>query len=70
LKELRPRSGRKVSIRILFVFDPWSRAVLLVGGNKAGNWRRWYKTAIQNAERRYEVWLEQDKQAMEEGERG
>lgn len=24
LKELRPRSGRDVAIRILFVFDPWS----------------------------------------------
>ncbi|MFF5077355.1 type II toxin-antitoxin system RelE/ParE family toxin [Actinoplanes sp. NPDC000266] len=28
LKELRPRSGRDVSIRVLFVFDPWSQAVL------------------------------------------
>ncbi|MFD0594318.1 type II toxin-antitoxin system RelE/ParE family toxin [Catellatospora coxensis] len=34
LKELRPRSGRDVSIRILFVFDPWFQAVLLVAGNK------------------------------------
>lgn len=33
LKELRPRSGRDVAIRILFVFDPWSQAVLLVGGS-------------------------------------
>jgi hypothetical protein len=36
LKELRPRSGRDVAIRVRFVFDPWSQAVLLVAGNKAG----------------------------------
>ncbi|MEV7226389.1 type II toxin-antitoxin system RelE/ParE family toxin [Polymorphospora sp. NPDC051019] len=40
LKELRPRSGREIAIRVLFVFDPWSQAVLPVGGNKAGNWAR------------------------------
>lgn len=33
LKELRPRSGRDVAVRVLFVFDPWSQAVLLVAGN-------------------------------------
>lgn len=57
LKELRPRSGRDVAIRILFVFDPWSQAVLLVAGNKAGNWAHWYKTAIPLAETAYEGWL-------------
>jgi len=40
LKELQPRSSRDVAIRIIFVFDPWSQAVLLVAGNKAGNWSR------------------------------
>ncbi|MCZ7421504.1 type II toxin-antitoxin system RelE/ParE family toxin [Verrucosispora sp. WMMA2121] len=43
LKELRPRSGRDVAIRVLFVLDPWSQAVLLVAGNKAGDWSRWYE---------------------------
>jgi hypothetical protein len=57
LKELRPRSGREVAIRILFVFDPWSQAILLVGGNKAGEWERWYETAIPAAEAAYESWL-------------
>jgi hypothetical protein len=57
LKELRPRSGRNVAIRVLFVFDPWSQAVLLVAGNKAGDWSRWYKTAIPIAESAYESWL-------------
>lgn len=57
LKELRPRSGRDVAIRILFVFDPWSQAVLLVAGNKAGEWSRWYRAAIPMAEVGYEAWL-------------
>jgi hypothetical protein len=46
LKELRP-----------FVFDPWSQAVLLTAGNKAGDWSRWYKSAIPVAEVAYENWL-------------
>lgn len=57
LKELRPRSGREVAIRVLFVFDPWSQAVLLVAGNKAGDWSRWYEEAIPVAEVAYEGWL-------------
>jgi hypothetical protein len=65
LKELRPRSGRDVAIRILFVFDPWSQAVLLVGGNKAGEWARWYETAIPLAEVTYEVWLAVERKRRE-----
>ncbi|MFK3983896.1 type II toxin-antitoxin system RelE/ParE family toxin [Micromonospora sp. NPDC050397] len=57
LKELRPRPGRDVAIRILFVFDPWSQAVPLVAGNKAGDWTRWYEQAIAVAEIAYEGWL-------------
>ncbi|PYC68515.1 DNA-binding protein [Micromonospora arborensis] len=57
LKELRPRSGRDVAVRVLFVFDPWSQAVLLVAGNKAGDWSRWYDKVIPAAEIAYEGWL-------------
>jgi len=70
LKELRPRSGSRLSIRILFVFDPWSRAVLLVGGDKAGNWRGWYRSAIREAEQAYELWLQQQKAVVEGGQAG
>ncbi|BCB75190.1 hypothetical protein GCM10022251_34520 [Phytohabitans flavus] len=49
--------GREVAIRVLFVFDPWSQAVLLVAGNKAGDWSGWYKVAIPAAEVAYEGWL-------------
>jgi hypothetical protein len=65
LKELRPRSGRDVAIRVLFVFDPWSQAVLLVAGNKAGDWTRWYRTAIPIAETAYESWLAAERKRRE-----
>ncbi|NRQ38362.1 DNA-binding protein [Nonomuraea sp. NN258] len=57
MKELRPGSTGRSEIRILFVFDPWRAAILLVAGDKAGNWRRWYQQAIPQAERLYEEYL-------------
>jgi hypothetical protein len=66
LKELRPRSGRDVAIRVLFVFDPWSQAILLVAGNKAGDWTRWYTTAIPEAETAYEAWLAYERKRREQ----
>jgi hypothetical protein len=65
LKELRPRSGRDVAIRVLFVFDPWSQAVLLVAGDKAGDWARWYQRAIPVAEGAYEAWLASERKRRE-----
>ncbi|MFG1871098.1 type II toxin-antitoxin system RelE/ParE family toxin [Micromonospora arborensis] len=65
LKELRPRSGRDVAVRVLFVFDPWSQAVLLVAGNKAGDWNRWYEKAIPVAEIAYEGWLALERKRRE-----
>jgi hypothetical protein len=54
MKELRPAC---TSIRILFIFDPRRQAILLLGGDKAGNWKSWYDKNIPIAERRYENWL-------------
>jgi hypothetical protein len=65
LKELRPRSGREVAIRVLFVFDPWSQAVLLVAGNKAGDWSGWYRMAIPAAEVAYDSWLAVERKRRE-----
>jgi len=42
LKELRPGSAARSEIRVLFAFDPTRSALLLLGGDKAGNWQRWY----------------------------
>lgn len=57
LKELRPGSAGRTEIRILFIFDPKRQAVLLVAGDKAGNWTRWYRDAIKLAEDRYARFL-------------
>jgi len=43
----------------LFVFDPWRSAILLVAGDKAGKWNRWYAEAIPRAERLYETYLKE-----------
>lgn len=53
MKELRPGSAGRSEIRILFVFDPWQQVVLLVAGDKAGDWRGWYRRAIPRAEQLY-----------------
>ena len=42
MKELRPGSAGRSELRILFAFDPERKAILLVAGDKAGNWKRWY----------------------------
>jgi hypothetical protein len=59
LKELRPPSAGTTKIRILFAFDPWRSAILLVAGNKAGKWNRWYAEAIPRAEELYEIYLKE-----------
>lgn len=56
LKELRPRA---TTIRILFAFDPRRTAILLLGGDKAGQSAAWYRTMIPEAERLYEEYLAQ-----------
>jgi hypothetical protein len=40
-------------VRILFAFDPRRQAILLVAGDKAGNWRTWYQEAVPLADKRY-----------------
>ncbi|RZU73408.1 hypothetical protein EV384_1811 [Micromonospora kangleipakensis] len=51
MKELRPGSSGSTEIRILFAFDPNRAAILLVAGNKAGNWKGWYETNILEADK-------------------
>ena len=53
LKELRPGSRGRSEIRIIFAFDPTRSALLLLGGDKAGNWERWYRDNVPVAERLY-----------------
>ncbi|MFI7345214.1 type II toxin-antitoxin system RelE/ParE family toxin [Streptomyces sp. NPDC049936] len=60
LKELRPGSKGSSEVRMLFVFDPERNAVILVGGDKSGNWSGWYRTAIKEAEAAYEAYIEEE----------
>jgi len=40
-------------IRILYAFDSNREPVMLVGGDKQGNWKGWYRPNIARAERLY-----------------
>jgi hypothetical protein len=53
LKELRPGSSGRSEVRILFVFDTWRQAILLVAGDKSTDWKGWYRKALKDAERLY-----------------
>jgi len=53
LKELRPPSPGRATVRMLFVFDPARSAFFLVGGDKTNDWDRWYRRNIPLAEQRY-----------------
>jgi hypothetical protein len=54
MKELRPRGGH---LRIMFAFDPRRTAILLLGGDKSGEWAAWYERAIPEADRLYDEHL-------------
>ena len=46
MKELRPGSVGRSEVRVLFAFDPQRQAILLLGGDKRGQWRKWYRVNI------------------------
>jgi hypothetical protein len=64
MKELRPPSTGRSEIRILFVFDPWRSAILLVAGDKSGQWTRWYREVIPEAEQLYATYLKEREKEM------
>ncbi|WP_033259005.1 MULTISPECIES: type II toxin-antitoxin system RelE/ParE family toxin [Kitasatospora] len=64
MKELRPRVGGESEIRILFAFDPEREAILLVAGDKSGQWNLWYDLNIPIADDRFDRHLD----ALKEGE--
>ena len=57
MKELRPGSSGKSEVRILFAFDPVRQAVLLLAGDKAGDWKGWYRKNIPLADELYDDYL-------------
>ncbi len=55
LKELRVSKGG--ALRVLFAFDPRRAAILLLGGDKTGRWREWYREAVPLADELYDQHL-------------
>lgn len=51
MKELRPRGG---NLRVMFAFDPRRTAILLIGGDKTGEWESWYRKVIPIADDLYD----------------
>ncbi len=55
MKELRCSSDG--ALRVLFAFDPRREAILLLGGDKTGDWSEWYERAVPEADRLYTEYL-------------
>jgi hypothetical protein len=66
MKELRVTQ----TMRIFFAFDPRRVAILLIGGDKAGKTKRFYKRMIQIADSSYQQHLEMIGKKDEEGQDG
>jgi hypothetical protein len=54
LRELRVQSAGR-PLRVFYAFDPLRRAVLLLGGDKAGSHERFYEKFVPRAE---QAWIE------------
>lgn len=66
LRELRV-SAEGEALRVLYAFDPWRSAVLLIGGSKGGRGDRFYGEAVPKAERLYQEYVRR-RELEEEGE--
>lgn len=61
LRELRRKSG-KHQLRVLYIFDPARRAVVLIGGDKLGaNQKLFYRSIIARAEAIWTQYLKEQK---------
>jgi hypothetical protein len=56
-RSMRGRTGRPATRRS--AFDPSRSALLLLGGDKADNWQRWYRDNIPLAEQLYLAYTEE-----------
>lgn len=65
LRELRV-SAEGEALRVLYAFDPWRSAVLLLGGSKSGRGDRFYAEAVPKAERLYEEYVRRREPEEEE----
>ena len=57
MKELGAAKGG--ALRVLFSFDPRRQAILLLGGDKTGQWNDWYEWAVPLADNLYDRYLDE-----------
>lgn len=57
MKKLRPGSSGRSELRVLFAFDPDRAAIMLIAGDKAGEWAGWYEKNIPRADRLFDEHL-------------
>lgn len=57
MKELRTAQGG--ALRVLFMFDPRRQVILLLGGDKSGEWNAWYEWAVPLADDLYDAYLDE-----------
>lgn len=57
MKELRAARGG--ALRVLFAFDLRRQAILLLGGDKSGEWNDWYGWAVPLADDLYDEYLQE-----------
>ena len=57
MRELRIQFGGR-PLRTLYAFDPWRRAILLIGGDKTGN-DRWYAEYVPIADDLYDQYIDE-----------
>jgi hypothetical protein len=62
MRELRVSSVKSADIRVFYAFDPRRMAILLIGGDKAGRWDKFYDQYVAMADRLYDEHLETLKQ--------
>jgi hypothetical protein len=64
MKELRISSTGGDRLRVMYVFDSRRRAILLIGGNKTGQWTKFYQEYVPIADDLYDEHLREinDKQ--------
>jgi hypothetical protein len=66
MKELRPGSAGRTELRALFAFDPQRAAIMLVAGDKQGQWKRWYDQNIPIADDLFDTHLNKLKQTKQQ----
>ncbi|MCQ3808556.1 MAG: type II toxin-antitoxin system RelE/ParE family toxin [Acidimicrobiaceae bacterium] len=57
MKELR--ASEDGALRVLVAFNPRPQAILLLGGDKSGQWAEWYEWSILAADNLYDDYLDE-----------